>query len=142
MKKHNAQADESVSGADRRGRPRYCIKGAMVEYVKVEFLAFLDKDMRQRDDLGNVSEGGMLMMAEEDFDVGQNLSLCLLIPGVSESLKMRGSVAWTSACEAAPRHKVGVKFNMCGLEAAKTLSSLAELYRQNPDRVVLYVKSD
>lgn len=138
----NCKAKPDAGGADRRDHARYRIEGAEVEYVKVDFLAFVDKDMRQRDDLGNVSEGGMLIMAAEDFPTGQNLSLCLLIPGTAEPLRMRGAVVWTSACGDGRRYEVGVKLNMCGSRAAKLLGGLAQWCKESPDRVALYVKSD
>ncbi len=142
MTARNTKTDDRQSEAERRCHLRYAIKGATVEYVKVEFLAFTDKSLWRRDELGNVSEGGMLFLSEQDFAVGQSLSLCLDIPGHRESLKMRGAVIRTQPVHDGKRREVGVKFGMCSAEAAKALAGLAHECETEPNRVTLYVRNE
>ena len=142
MTARNTKADDHRSGPERRCHLRYAIKGATVEYVKVEFLAFTDKSRWRKDGLGNVSEGGMLFLSEQDFAAGQNLSLCLDIQGHKRSLKMRGAVIWTQPAKGGKGCEVGVKFGMCSAEAAETLAGLARECEAAPDKVTLYVKSE
>ena len=130
---------ERESGPDRRDHDRFRIKGAKVEHMKVEFLSFIDKDLRRKEDLLNVSEGGMLFSAGDTFPIGQNLSLVLHVPHTSESPKMRGEVVRATQPEGADHYHIGVKFTMCCSDAAEMLRSLARQSKETPDRVELYV---
>ena len=142
MTERKKKADDHQPKTERRCHQRYAIEGATVEYVKVEFLAFTDRCLWQKDDLGNVSEGGMFFVSEQDFSVGQSLSLCLDVPWHKGSLKMRGAVVRTRPSSEGKRQEVGVKFGMCTAEAAKVLAGLARECETAPDQVELYVRNE
>jgi len=132
MSNRDTHREPDTSGEDKRRHGRFGIEDAEVEYMKVELLSFVDKQQRGRDKLVNASEGGMLFLSEEEFELGQSLSLVLVAPDLDDSPKMRGKVVRSSAHEEGTRFQTGVEFSMCGSQAAEILRALADQAEAEP----------
>ncbi len=139
MAKRKTPHDPTEPAAERRSHDRFAIQGAVVEYMKVDLLAFMDRDLRRGEGLMNVSEGGMLFAAEDSFPVGQTLSLVLRVPEWRDPPKMRGEVVRCERPEGADWYHIGVRFTMCCSQAAAAFRSLVEQSERPSDRVQLYV---
>ena len=139
MSKTKTQTQTTTLEPDRRAHDRFSIDGAKVEYMKVEFLAFVDKDMQRTDDVVNVSQGGMLFASDEGFPLGQHLSLLLHLPHQPGTSKMRGQVVRAAPPDGSDHCLVGVRFTMCCSGAADMLQALAQECESAAGRVKLYV---
>ena len=76
-------------------------------------LVFKDREAFFRAYTGNVSAGGLFIKTEKPLIVGDQLSLKLQLPGVSDPLKMKCEVAWArTKQESQPGRSagMGVKF--------------------------------
>ena len=142
MSKRKATPPAGESPADRRDHHRFCIQGAQVQYMKVQILSFVDKELQQRDDLLNVSEGGMLFYSKTGFPIGQCLSLMLHLPAFDDTPCMRGTVVRSDPPEHGDRHQVGVRITMCSSDGADLLRSLPKIAEDTPTLVELYVRAD
>ncbi len=110
----------ATDGSDRRREPRAPIE-LRVEYKRLNtFFADYTK---------NISRGGTFIATERPLDIGTEFIFALDLPTLSEPLRLRGRVMWTTSQEEASRANpagMGIEFQYANDGERRQLEQIVE----------------
>ncbi|HVW25387.1 MAG TPA: TIGR02266 family protein [Polyangiaceae bacterium] len=107
-------------GADRRREPRAPIE-LRVEYKRLNtFFADYTK---------NISRGGTFISTERPLDIGTEFIFALDLPTLSEPLRLRGRVMWTTSLDEASKANpagMGIEFQYANEGERREMEKVVE----------------
>ena len=113
------------NGQDRRGKKRYGIKDAIVQYKKASVISFLAPPS-QRYLVLNLSPNGMAFMTRQAMTEGQRLSVRINAPRLPGAIRAYGRVAWVRQTREQDAYRVGVEFTRVSSRARSLLKALLD----------------
>ncbi len=100
-------------GKERRGKKRYGVKGAVVQYKKASPLSLFTAASGKYLVL-NLSETGLEFMTKEPVAEGKRLNFYLEAPKVHGTIRAGGRVIWVKQSQNQEAYRVGASLKLSG----------------------------
>lgn len=109
------------------------------KHKRVDIIFKVDYDSREEflaDYASNASGGGLFIATTKDFEVGNELSFSISLPGILDPILLRGEVRWRRPPEAADQDNpagIGVAFLFSNQEEAEKIRTMMDRLSQEPE---------